>query len=99
MSDESKTASSSVTLNLSDPKLWALVAALAGGQFAASKLSISTVENAQTQATVSAVKVEEKQDSIDDRLKDITSMVGEMRYRLEKVEDGVKELQETKKGK
>jgi hypothetical protein len=97
MADEQKTAS--VTISLSDPRLWALVAAIAGGQFAASKLSLNNVETQQQQVSKTAERAVEKQSSIDDKLGELKAaqdqFQGEMRYRLEQSERRMRELQDS----
>lgn len=81
MTDERPT--NSITLRFGDPKVWAIIAALAGGQFVAGKLSLSGVENKQERAV-------DKQQSIDDKLEAIKAsqheFFGEIRYRMDAIE-------------
>lgn len=83
MSDSERPASNSITLRFGDPKVWAFIAAMVGGQFVAGKLSISGVENRQERAV-------DKQQSIDDKLETIKAsqheFQGEMRYRMDAIE-------------
>jgi hypothetical protein len=100
MADEQKTAGS-VTISLGDPRVWAVIVALLGGQFAANKLSFSGVENSQQKASETAakasdaaVKAVETQVSIDDKLERITRFQGELSYRLEQTEKRYQELKD-----
>lgn len=94
MADE-KTPNS-ITLSFGDPKVWAVIFTLIGGQFAANKLSLNGVENQQQKVSETANRAVEKQESIDDRLRDLKGtqdqMLGEMRYRLDAVEKRMREL-------
>jgi hypothetical protein len=100
MADEKPT--STISLNLSDPKTWVLIGALVGVPTAFNKLSLSTVENQQQRATETAktaseaaVKAVETQVSIDEKLERITRFQGELSYRLEQSEKRYTELKET----
>lgn len=107
MSDEPK--ESVIVLRLSDPKTWALFAAIVGAQGVVGKLSVAGVETQQEQVKQTATKAVEKQESIDDKLGELRKsqdqsqgemrqFVGEMRYRLEQVERQVREAGEKVKG-
>jgi hypothetical protein len=106
MSDETtKPAANSITLSFGDPKVWAVIAALVGGQFAANKLSLSGVENQQERVADTAKEAAKATTSIDEKLQAIKAaqheFQGEMRYRLEQSEKRMRDLQDsidTKKG-
>jgi hypothetical protein len=100
MSEDTK--ESTIVLRLSDPKTWALVAALLGAQGLVGKLSVAGVEHQQEKVSATAVKAVEAQVSIDDKLEKLSSKQdqawGEVRWRLEQVEKRMDEAVE-KKGK
>lgn len=77
-----------ITLDLTDKRLWVLLAAVFGVQFGAGQLG-----NLGVAAT--AEKAVEKQESIEDKLEKIRSkqdeFIGEVRYRLARIEDSAKE--------
>lgn len=99
----------SVTIRFSDPKVWVLIAAAMGGQFAVSKLSLGVVENQQQQVNETTSKAAEKLPSIEVAIRemkasqeravlDTAQFQGEVRYRLESLERRQREADETKKG-
>ena len=94
-------ADNSVSIRFSDPKVLILLAAAIGGQFVASKVSLSTVESQQQHV---AEATNRNADKVSDKLAEMKAtqdqlnwQLGEIRYRLAAVEARVSET-DIKKG-
>jgi len=99
----------SVTIRFSDPKVWVLIAAAMGGQFAVSKLSLGVVENQQQQVADTTTRSAEKWTAVEAAIRDLKAsqdrsvldtaqFQGEVRYRLDQLERRQRESDDSKKG-
>lgn len=92
MADEPKAANGAM-INLADPKVLAIIAALVGSPFFASKLSVSGIESQQQRTTDTAQAAVEKQISIDSTLRDMKVSQDRAAESQAKVEAAVKDMQ------